>query len=110
VVMVNPRPTWGWGRGAFGSDRGGRGARGRWGMAWFRQGGAPRGGQGGFLPQQGGRGPAPMHQGGHPPPPLPPPPPQAPTPPQVRQLVVLPTQDPPQITQDSVLIQHPLEL
>jgi hypothetical protein len=35
VVMMIPRPTWGWGRGGFGSDHGGRGVGGRRGMTWY---------------------------------------------------------------------------
>jgi hypothetical protein len=63
MVMVNPRPTRGWGRGGFRSDRGGRCVGGRRGMAWYRQGaGVPRGGQGGNPPHQGGRGSVPVQQ------------------------------------------------
>jgi hypothetical protein len=76
VVMVNPRPTWGWGQGNFGGGRGGRGDGRQQGMAWFHQGAAPCGGRG--SNPQGGRGFV-LNQGRSPP--SPPPPPQPPLPP-----------------------------
>jgi hypothetical protein len=62
VVMVNPRPARDGRRGGFGSNRGGSGARGRQGMAWYRQGaGNPCVDRGGNpTPHQGGRSPLPM--------------------------------------------------
>jgi hypothetical protein len=62
VVMVNPKPARDGRRGGFGSNRGGSGARGRQGMAWYRQGaGNPCVDRGGNpIPHQGGRSPLPM--------------------------------------------------